>query len=257
MIIDMKEVAFIREDEYILQGINWRVKPGEHWGILGLNGSGKTTLLNIINGYLLPSRGEVRILDKEFGKFDLRQLRKSIGWVSSSLQERLYVRETAKEIVLSGKFATIGLYDEVDEADIQKAVMLMEQLDCMEIMHKPYKILSQGEKQKVLIARALMASPKLLILDEPCTGLDMFARQQLLSVIEKIGLENSSTTLIYVTHRTEEISPVFSKTMLLKKGKIHSLGNTEEVLTSRNLSDFYKTPVTVSAKNQYRWVQIV
>lgn len=257
MVIHMTDVAYTRDRVNILNKINWTVRSGEHWAILGLNGSGKTTLLNMINGYIWPSKGEISVLGKKFGTVDLRELRKSIGWVSSSLQERLYASETAEEIVLSGKFATIGLYDKPAEKDVEQALFLLEQLGCGHLTKRAYKTLSQGEKQKILIARALINSPELLILDEPCIGLDVFSREQLLSMIEQMGKQASGPALLYVTHHIEEILPVFSHTLLLRKGGIHSSGKTNEVLTGNNLSQFFEAPVDVLWQNQRAWMRLV
>ncbi|SHK05197.1 iron complex transport system ATP-binding protein [Geosporobacter subterraneus DSM 17957] len=255
MIIQAKQVSVFRDGKTILKDIDWTVSPGEHWAILGLNGSGKTTLLNMVNGYLFPSKGEISVLDKVFGKFDLRELRKSIGWVSSALQERLYANETVEDIVLSGKFATIGLYEQPKEEDRDFARHLLDRFDIVHFANRSYQSLSQGEKQRVLIARGLMASPRLLILDEPCTGLDIFAKEQLLSIIEKLSCEKDAPTLIYVTHRTEEILPVFSHTLLLRRGEIHSSGKTAAVLTTENLSDFFETPVLFEQFEKRFWLR--
>lgn len=249
MIISAKKISVIRKSKYILKDVSWSVKKGEHWAILGLNGSGKTTLLNMINGYIFPSQGELTVLGKTFGEYDLRELRKSIGWVSTALQERLYGRDTALEIVLSGKFATIGLYDNITDEDIKKAEEILESLSSTQFSSRIYNTLSQGEKQRILIGRALMAEPELLILDEPCTGLDIFSKEQLLSNIENISKKENSPTLIYVTHRTEEILPVFEKTLLLRRGEVHSYGNTTEMFTENNLSDFFETKVMAKKIN--------
>ncbi|HEX3032587.1 MAG TPA: ATP-binding cassette domain-containing protein, partial [Bacillota bacterium] len=175
-----------------------------------------------------------------------RELRKEIGWVSSSLQERLYVNETAEEIVLSGWFSTIGLYDTPDAADRELARSLLEQLNCTELAGRTYKHLSQGERQRVLIARALISHPRLLILDEPCNGLDVFAREQLLATIETLARQPQAPTMLYVTHHIEEIVPAITHVLLLNKGKVHSAGCKEAILRADNLSDFYKTPVEVN-----------
>jgi len=250
MVIRMQNVSWRRENTTILLDINWEVQPGENWAILGLNGSGKTTLLNIINGYIYPSTGEVSVLGNKFGKCNLRELRKKIGWVSSSLQENLYVNETVMEIVLSGKFATIGLVDTPEKADEEKAEELLDNLGCAHLNKRPYRSLSQGEKQKVMIARALINSPDLLILDEPCTGLDILAKEHLLTTIQKLSAQKNAPALIYVTHRIEEILPAFSNVLMLRKGKIHSAGKTEKILTSANLTDFLGTPVEVKWNNK-------
>ncbi len=257
VVIHMKDVSWIYGDRYILRNINWEVKSGEHWAIIGLNGSGKTSLLNVVNGYIWPSRGEVSVLGKCFGSYDIRELRKKIGWVSPSIQEKFYADETAEEIVLSGKFATIGLYDEPKARDIAHARLLLEQLKCARTAKEPYRTLSQGEKQKVLIARALISSPRLLVLDEPCAGLDIFSKEQLLSLVEKIGLGGAGPALLYVSHRIEEILPVFTHVLVLRRGEVHSSGKRKVVLTKRNLSDFFETPVDVHWRKNRAWVVLM
>ncbi|MGO4544365.1 ABC transporter ATP-binding protein [Paenibacillus sp. 2TAB23] len=256
MIIDIQSVSWDRSSERILKDIHWQVKSGEHWCLLGLNGSGKTTLLNMINGYIWPTEGRMSILGKTFGEFDLRELRKSIGWVSTSLQQKLYGSETAIKIVLSGKFATIGLYDQTDARDQKKAEELMESLGCTALMNRTYDTLSQGERQRVLIARALMASPKLLILDEPCTGLDVFAREQLLHMVASVAKEDESPTIIYVTHHVEEILPCFTKTLLIKEGQVFAANDTSEVLTSGLMSEFFSVPVEIERREGRSWLTV-
>ncbi|MFZ7104753.1 MAG: ABC transporter ATP-binding protein [Peptococcaceae bacterium] len=250
MIIGMENVSWKRENKWVLQNINWEVKQGENWAVLGLNGSGKTTLLNIVNGYIFPSSGKVNVLGNIFGKSDLRELRRSIGWVSSSLQEDLYLNETALEIVLSGKFATIGLVDTPSPADIAAAQKLLAGLGCTPLQHRPYRSLSQGEKQKVMIARSLISSPELLILDEPCTGLDILAKERLLSTVQLLAEGQQAPALIYVTHHTDEILPVFKNVLLLKDGQIHSAGKKKHILTARNLKDFFGVPIELSWENE-------
>lgn len=249
MVVEVENVSVIRDSIYILKEINWHVKKGEHWAVIGLNGSGKTTLLNMISGYLFPSKGDLRVLGQTFGRYDLRELRKSIGWVSTALQERLYGNESAEDIVVSGKYASIGLLNVPSQEDREMAKDLLGKLSSSHLAHRIYKTLSQGEKQRILIARGLMSSPKLLILDEPCTGLDIFAKDQLLNDIELLGKHPDSPTLIYVTHQIEEILPVFNHTLLMKKGEIYSLGLTSEMLTEENLSNFFGKSVNCHKKN--------
>ncbi len=256
MILKLEDVSWRREDSWILKGVSWGIRKDEHWAILGLNGSGKTTLLNLINGYIWPTTGKIEVLGKQFGSIDLRDLRKSIGWVSSSLQEKLYKSEQAEEIVISGKYATIGLYSKPEEEDYHKARGHLQQLGCLHLAQRVYSTLSQGEKQKVLIARALMSSPQLLILDEPCSGLDVFSREHLLQTIDSLAQDEKSPTLIYVTHHIEEIMPVFNKTLLLRRGEVHSIGETHEIISSANLTDFFENSVTVDWRGQRAWLTI-
>lgn len=255
MTVHIVGASYKRDHVYILKNINWTVQPGEHWAIIGLNGSGKTSLLKLINGYIFPSEGEVTVLGKKFGEYDFRELRKSIGWVSSSLQEALYAGDTVEEIIISGKFASIGLYQEPDESDYKRAGELLEQFNCTDLSKRHYYTLSQGEKQKVILARALISSPKLLILDEPCTGLDIFARENFLSLIEELGSSHNSPNLLYVSHHIEEILPVFNHTLLLKKGIVHSSGKKNDVLTKSNLTDFFDREVEADWKNERLWIR--
>ncbi|WP_238652047.1 ABC transporter ATP-binding protein [Paenibacillus piscarius] len=256
MIISLENVSWRREQTMILQNMNWQVQQGQHWCIVGLNGSGKTTMLNVVNGYIWPTQGQVEVLGHRFGDVDLRELRKRIGWVSTSLQQKLYGHQTALNIVLSGKFATIGLYDKTEEEDLKQAEELLEFLDCSALATRTYDTLSQGQRQKILIARALIANPELLILDEPCTGLDIFAREQLLQMIEKITKQEGGPTLLYVTHHIEEIAPCFTHTLLVKKGEIYKAAGTAECLKSEVLSDFFDTPVEVQEHHNRKWLTL-
>lgn len=256
MVVDIQNVSWERGDRTILNDLSWRVQPGEHWCLLGLNGSGKTTLLNMINGYIWPTRGSISILGKKFGETDLRELRKKIGWVSTSLQEKLYGSEKGLNIVLSGKFASIGLYEQIDESDEQKAEALMEQLGCGFLRDRAYNTMSQGERQRVLIGRALMSDPSLLILDEPCTGLDIFAREQLLAMIQSITERPDAPTILYVTHHVEEILPAFNHTLLVKKGEIYGSGETEQMLNSENMSGFFGVPVQIEQRDGRHWLYV-
>lgn len=256
-VIDIQGVSWRREERELLKNVTWQVKKQEHWALLGLNGSGKTTLLNIVNGYIWPSSGTVSVLGKPYGSVDLRDLRKSIGWVSSSLQEKLYMTDKAQHVVISGKYATIGLYEQLLEEDEGQAADLMQTLGCAHLWDREYRTCSQGEKQKLLIARALMANPSILILDEPCNGLDLFSRERLLDSIYTLTLQDHTPTLIYVTHHTEEILPVFTRTLLLRRGEVVGSGATDEVMTSQTLSSFFEAPVQVERHQERVYVRAV
>ncbi|CAM4511784.1 MAG: ABC transporter ATP-binding protein [Paenibacillus macerans] len=253
-IIEMKQVTWQREGKTILNGVDWTIGEGEHWALLGLNGSGKTTLLNMISGYLWPSSGTISVLGHRFGEVDLRELRKSIGWVSSSLQEKLHGGQKAEDLVVSGKYASIGLYDKPGAEDYDRAAALMEQLRCRHLQGRAYQTCSQGEQQKLLIARALMASPKLLILDEAANGLDFISKEGLLESIAQLAAEPQAPHMLYVTHHTEEILPIFSKTLLLRRGEVFKQGNSREVLTEPLLSDFFEIPVSLSWNQERAWL---
>lgn len=256
MIVKFHNVSLIRNGKYILKDINWTIKKGEHWAILGLNGAGKTMLLNLLNGYIFPSKGSLEVLGKTIGKYDMRELRKSIGWVSSSMQEKFHNYSTVLDIILSGKFATVGLYDDASDEDISLAKEIANLLHISNLNHREYMTLSQGEKQRVLVARGLMSQPDLLILDEPCTGLDLIAREKLFDIIKELCNMKNAPAMIYVTHHTEEILPSFSNTLLLRRGQVHTEGSTDMVLTEEILSDFYETPIRYEKSDDrvYLWV---
>ncbi|HBU83795.1 MAG TPA: ABC transporter ATP-binding protein [Paenibacillus sp.] len=255
MIIDVQHVTWKRGPITLLNDVSWRVNEGEHWALLGLNGSGKTTLLNMITGYLWPTEGTITVLGHRYGDVDLRELRKSIGWVSSSLQEKLYGTDFTQYVVISGKHATIGLYDKLSDEDLDQARELMRTLGCQHLWDREYRTCSQGEKQKLLIARALMANPRVLILDEPCNGLDLFSRERLLESISELTQKPDTPSLIYVTHHTEEILPVFSHSLLLRRGEIVNSGLTSELMNKDVLSNFFESPVDVDRHGERVYVR--
>lgn len=257
-IIKMKNVTWKRQGKEILHGVNWEVNDGEHWAVLGLNGAGKTTLLNMVNGYIWPTTGEVSVLGHPFGKTDIQKLRRSIGWVSSSLGERVNGRHATEDIVVSGKFASVGLvFADPEEVDFERAKEWMTLLNVVHTYGQPYEKCSHGEKQKILIARGLMANPRLLILDEPTNGLDFIAREELLQTIERIALQKNAPTIIFVSHHIEEVLPVFTHTLLLKDGTVFAKGKRQEVLTSKNMTALYSREIKVDWRKDRAWLSIV
>lgn len=256
MIIDLQHIIWERDDRTILNDVSWQVEKGQHWCLLGLNGSGKTSLLNMVNGYQWPTRGSISVLGHQFGTYDLRELRKEIGWVSTSLQQKLYGTDSALNIVLSGREASIGVYDTPSEQEREQAYEILKTLGCERLAPRTYQTLSQGEKQRVLIGRALMNKPKLLILDEPCTGLDLIAREHLLERIAALSEQEDCPALIYVTHHVEEILPCFTHSLLLKNGEVFAQGRTEEVLTAQQMSSFFEVPIQLDRENDRYWLTI-
>lgn len=251
MILEMQNVGIRRDGEWILKGIDWHIQKGEHWVLFGLNGAGKTTLLNIMNAYIFPMEGKISVLGMEFGKTYLREkLRKNVGFVSESIKLQIQPSETAAEVMLSGLFGSIGLYDKPTEAQIDKVIYMLKLLGCYEYRNRRFETLSQGERQRVLIGRALMADPQILILDEPTSGLDFIAREQLLEAVENIATTPNGPSIIYVTHHVEEVLPQFTKTFLLKKGQVYATGETKDLLSSETLSNFLEMDVEVVWHNR-------
>lgn len=219
-----------RGDVNILKGINWEVKSGEHWAILGANGCGKTTLLSAITAYRAPSSGKIHLVGETYGESDWNVIRQKIGIVSSALTQRVPKDEFAIETVLSGESAQLGYWTREEQVDTTKALRCLSQMDVSALAERPWGVLSQGERQKVFIARALINDPKLLILDEPCSGLDPVARERFLKSLESITHLKDGPAIVLVTHHVEEIIPEISHVLLLKNGRVHAAGPKAEVL---------------------------
>jgi len=255
-VVVFEDVSWRRDNQEILSQINWKVKEGEHWGILGLNASGKTSLLNIVTGYNFPTTGNVTVLGNEFGRTSLPDLRKKIGYVSSSLEKFSHIleRETVESVIVSGKFASFGLYEQISDEDWGNAEHLLTTYRLAYLSGKKYNTLSQGEKRRVLTARALMSEPQILILDEACTGLDVFSREEVLNLMNEINQKNCH--LLYVTHHIEEITDIISHVLLLRDGKIVSSGPKKEVLTDELLTEAFKIPVKIRWEKNRPWLTI-
>ncbi len=235
-ILSVDNLRIVRNGTVILRDVNWRVQLGEHWVILGANGSGKTSLLSALTGYLMPTAGEISLLGETYGQSDWRELRKKVGIVSSSVRQMMADGEPALETVASGKYAMIDFWGRITRAEKAQASRLLKQVECEYLTNRSWQVLSQGERQRVLVARALMAKPRVLILDEPCAGLDPAAREHFLQFLQRLGSQKNSPTLVLVTHHVEEIMPVFSQVLMLKSGKVLVSGETPDVLNSKNLS---------------------
>jgi len=250
VILEISNLRIERGGVKILDGLSWRVERGQHWVILGANGSGKTSLLSALTGYLMPTSGEIFLLGKTYGESDWRELRKKIGIVSSSVRQMMADDEPALETVASGKYAMIDFWGKVSRAEKSQALKLLRQVECEYLAERPWRVLSQGERQRVLIGRALMAKPRVLILDEPCAGLDPAAREHFLQFLQRLGARRNSPTLVLVTHHVEEIMPVFSHLLVLKSGKVLAAGKKSSVLNSKILSHTFSAKVKLQSKSK-------
>jgi iron complex transport system ATP-binding protein len=235
-ILKISNLRIVRDGTVILHDVSWRVARGEHWVMLGANGSGKTSLLSALTGYLMPTSGEISLLGETYGESDWRELRKKIGLVSSSVRQMMADEEPALETVASGKYAMIDFWGTLTRAEKLLARKFLRQVEGEYLAARPWRVLSQGERQRVLIGRALMARPRVLILDEPCAGLDPAAREHFLQFIQRLGAQKNSPTLVLVTHHVEEIMPVFSNVLILKAGRVLASGKKSAVMNSKNLS---------------------
>jgi iron complex transport system ATP-binding protein len=244
-LIACESVGYCQQGVDILANIDWQVESGKHWAVLGPNGSGKTTLLRIVCGYLWPTSGRVLRLGREL--LDLSDLRRSIGWISAGMIAEIPPADTALETVVSGRLGQIGLkrFPEYgpSQRDFVEAARELERLGCDALASKPFGILSQGERQQVLIARARMAGPLLLVLDEPCAGMDPGVRERFLGWLDTRLASEGGPTVVLVTHHMEEIVPNIQNTLILSAGRMHSFGPTREVVTRDSIESVYQTRV--------------
>jgi iron complex transport system ATP-binding protein len=245
----------------ILEDVRFRVEVGEHWALIGANGSGKSTLLSIVSGDLWASRGTARVLGEEYGRVDKRELRKRIGIVSAALVLNLPAGDTGVEVVASGIRAMIGRLGPLEPVDLARGQRALERVRAAECAPKPYGVLSQGERQRVMIARALVNEPNLLILDEPCSGLDPVARERFLADVGALAAESAGPTQIHVTHHLEEVPPFVTHALVLAEGRTLAQGLVEDVLTSDVLGRAFGAPCRVDkegsgASRRFRlWVR--
>lgn len=241
----VSQLSVHRNGTRILDRIDWTVRRSEHWAILGANGSGKTSLLKALTGYMTPTKGEITLLDEQFGECDWRELRKHVGVVSASIAHLVHDEDTGEEIVIGGKNAMIGTWGRISSSDRSRAKRLLSLLRIAYATDRRWEVLSQGERQRVLIARALMANPVLLILDEPCAGLDPVARERFLVDIARLGGQKNGPALVLVTHHIEEILPVFSHLLALRKGRSVYQGTMKEGLTAKNLQHVFSAKLSL------------
>jgi iron complex transport system ATP-binding protein len=248
-------VSVVRDGTALLDGISWIVGAGERWALLGPNGSGKTTLLRVVGSALWPTSGVVEILGERLGRVDMRQLRRRIAVVSASIARSLRPELAALDVVLTGRHAALETWwDEYSAADRREAGALLEEagFGAAGFAERPYGLLSEGERQQVLLARALMARPELLLMDEPAAGLDLGARERLLGRLAALAADPAVPPLVLVTHHLEEIPPGVTHIALMREARLLVSGPIGEVLTSAAVSEAFGVNVVVE-RSAGRW----
>ncbi len=235
-LIDLHVARFARDGVTILDDVRWTVRQGEHWAVLGANGSGKTTLLSILTGYEWPSEGWVSVLGERYGACDMPALKRRIGFVSAGLGRRIPATQRAVEVAASGIAAMIGNWRAWSEDELARGRAALARMGAGGLADRPFGILSEGEKQRAVIARALVPEPALLVLDEPCAGLDPAARERLLADLGGACAEPGGTPLVLVTHHVEEIAAFVTHALVLRDGRVLAAGPKADVLTSATLS---------------------
>ena len=257
-IIDVKNAKVFLGGKVALQDFNWEVKSGEHWFILGANGAGKTTLVKVLMGYAWPVFGaEVNVLGARYGDVNLSELRKDIAWVSPFMQRWTSNEWNALQMVISGIDGTLGLFREYTDEEKAKALDMMSALGCEGLAEQKMDAMSSGEQVKILISRALMHDPKLMILDEACVHLDLKSRELLLETIDAFAKRENAPTIIFITQRIDDILPVFQRGMILKAGNIIAKGERDEILSEDNLFKAYDIPVKLKTNSAGRMWPVI
>lgn len=242
--LKVENVGF-RRGRTILRDVSWSVDHGQHWCILGPNGCGKTTLINVISGYDCPSTGCISVDGNTFGQADWRMVRRRIGLVTNVLGGLLEDGERACDVVASGREAKLNLIHRVRPEVAADAQKLLRKVGCGHLQSSRWGVLSQGERQKVLICRALMARFRVLILDEPCAGLDPVAREHFLQWMQRLAENRNAPSMIMVTHHVEEILPCITHVLLMKNGTVFDAGEKRRVLSNSALSEVYGAAVAL------------
>lgn len=244
-LVSLSDVSLVIDGRAVLSHVDWKVMSGERWAVIGPNGAGKTSLLSIVNGYRWPSSGHVSVLGRRFGQADLRDLRMETGMVSSFLDPMTGADERVVELVVSGRYGSTRVWKKMEARDVKRAAELLDAVGCLPHLEKRLSELSQGERQKVSIARAMMSEPKLMILDEPCEGLDIASRESFLRGLSRVVAGEGAPAFIEVTHRTEDIPPGFTHALLLREGRVVASGRMGSTLTSVKLTACLGTEVEI------------
>ncbi|WP_406673106.1 ATP-binding cassette domain-containing protein [Nonomuraea sp. N2-4H] len=250
-VLELQGVGVRIAGKTLLHGVDWQVDYGDHWAVLGPNGAGKTTLMSLAAAVRHPSEGTVKVLGHRLGRVDVRELRRHIGLVASSqrlVDEELMEEEgaTAHTVVLTGHTSTsVPLWDRYGDAEHDRAHRLLADLGCKELAERPFRVCSQGERARVRVARALMSEPAVLLLDEPFAGLDLPAREDLVSAVEHLAAVRPVLTTVTVTHHLEEVPATTTHAMLMREARVLAAGPAEDVLTSELLSECFGRPLQV------------
>ena len=253
-VLDLQGVTVRRGTTTILDAVDWQVNEGERWVVLGPNGAGKTTMLQILAARSHPTAGTAELLGERLVRVDVFELRPRIGFASAALADRIPGHEAVRDVVLTAAYGVTGRWQEsYEEFDEQRAKDLLAAFDVADLADRYYGTLSEGERKRVQIARALMTDPEILLLDEPAAGLDLAGREELVGALSELAADPASPVLVLVTHHVEEIPPGFTHLMLMKRGGIQAAGPIHEVLTADNLSQAFGTPLMV-AHGGGRWL---
>jgi iron complex transport system ATP-binding protein len=252
-VLKLRGVSVRRETSLLLRNVDWTAHEDERWIVIGPNGAGKTTLLQVAATLLHPTEGTVEVLGERLGDVDVFELRTRIGLTSASLAERVPASEKVIDLVLTASYAILGRWkEEYESSDVTRAVELLDALGCAHLIRRRFATLSEGERKRVQIARAMMPDPEMLLLDEPAAGLDLGGREDLLRRLSVLAMNPKAPMMVLVTHHVEEVPDGFTHAMLLRRGGVLVAGPIEEVFTAKNLSRCFGMPLDIE-RHQNRW----
>jgi len=252
-VLELADVTVRRGTSVLLDGVTWVVREGERWVVLGPNGAGKTTLLQIASAQLFPSSGLVGVLGELMGTVDVFELRPRIGLTSAALADKIPRQEIVRDVVVSAAYGVTGRWrEQYDDLDHERADDLLREVGVAHLAERTFGTLSEGERKRVQVARALMTDPELLLLDEPAAGLDLGGREDLVSTLSTLAHDPDAPATVLVSHHVEEIPPGFTHALLLKQGRVVAEGPVEDVLTEQQLSATFGMPLTLSRADG-RW----
>ncbi|MGI8577834.1 MAG: ABC transporter ATP-binding protein [Nocardioidaceae bacterium] len=243
-VIELADVSVVRGTNRLLSEVNWRVEHDERWVVVGPNGAGKTTLLQVLAAQLYPTDGVVGVLGEVVGTVDVFELRPRIGLSSAALADRIPKGEPVRDVVMSASYAVVGRWrEQYDDLDRDRAAALLREVGVAHLADRAFGTLSEGERKRVQIARALMTDPELLLLDEPAAGLDLGGREDLVSTLSLLAYDDASPATVLVSHHVEEIPPGFTHVILLRRGGVVAAGPLESTLTEATLSATFGMPL--------------
>jgi iron complex transport system ATP-binding protein len=246
-VLELADVTVRRGTAVLLDRVTWVVREGERWVVLGPNGAGKTTLLQIASAQLFPSSGLVGVLGELMGTVDVFELRPRIGLTSAALADKIPRRELVRDVVVSAAYGVTGRWrEDYDDLDHERATELLREVGVAHLAERTFGTLSEGERKRVQVARALMTDPELLLLDEPAAGLDLGGREDLVSTLSTLAHDPDAPATVLVSHHVEEIPPGFTHALLLRQGAIVAEGPLDEVLTEERLSATFGMPLALT-----------
>ena len=252
-VAELVGVSVIRGSAELLADIDWQINESDRWVVIGPNGAGKTTLLQVLGAHLHPTGGMVDLLGEILGATDVFELRPRIGMTSAALADKVPRGEKVTDVVVSASYAVLGRWrEEYEELDHERARELLDQVGVAHLAERTFSTLSEGERKRVLVARALMSDPELLLLDEPAAGLDLAGRESLVGTLSRLALDTRAPAQVLVTHHVEEIPLGITHALLLRAGRIVASGPLRETLTDANMSETFGLPLALT-ESDGRW----